>query len=102
MRLMSLFALGLCALCVVADETTDPFIWLEDVTGEKALAWVEAQNEESLAALQARPEFEGSKQHILEILNSDQRLAMPSYFGGQVYNFWRDGNHQRGFPIFVF
>ncbi|MCB1043975.1 MAG: S9 family peptidase [Acidobacteria bacterium] len=93
---MSLFALGLCALCVVADETTDPFIWLEDVTGEKALAWVEAQNEESLAALQARPEFEGSKQHILEILNSDQRLAMPSYFGGQVYNFWRDGNHQRG------
>ena len=36
---------------------TDPNLWLEEVEGEKALAWVRAQNERSLAELQADPRY---------------------------------------------
>ena len=33
----------------------DPYIWLEDVEGEEALAWVEEQNKESLGYLESLP-----------------------------------------------
>ncbi len=34
-------------------EDSDPFLWLEEVEGEKALTWVRAQNDRSLKILQA-------------------------------------------------
>ena len=42
----------------VAKEAADPFQWLEDVEGEKALTWVRGQNDRSLTVLQADPRFE--------------------------------------------
>ena len=35
----------------MADEPDDPFLWLEDVTGDRALAWVRERNAESTAEL---------------------------------------------------
>ena len=37
----------------------DPFLWLEEVGGEAALGWVQAQNERSLASLESDPRFDG-------------------------------------------
>ena len=37
--------------------TTDPYLWLEEVEGERALAWVREQNERSLAVLESDPRF---------------------------------------------
>ncbi len=34
-----------------AEDAKDPHLWLEDVTGEKALAWVKERNAESTAEL---------------------------------------------------
>ncbi|MEL7453335.1 MAG: hypothetical protein AAGJ50_08210, partial [Pseudomonadota bacterium] len=34
---------------------TDPYLWMEEVEGEAALAWVNTQNDRSLAAIQAEP-----------------------------------------------
>ena len=42
------------AAAPVAD---DPHLWLEDVLGDKALAWVRERNAESQGVLQARPRF---------------------------------------------
>ena len=36
--------LGFFASSALADDS-DPFLWLEDVTGEKALSWVRKHNE---------------------------------------------------------
>ena len=36
---------------------TDPHLWLEDVMGERALAWVRERNAATEAALMARPGF---------------------------------------------
>ncbi len=33
----------------------DPFLWLEDIEGERALSWVRAQNERSLKQLTSDP-----------------------------------------------
>jgi len=77
-------------------EPEDPFLWLEDVEGEKALAWVEEQNEVSLGYLEALPTFEPLYQRNLEIYNSDERIPTPAIRGKYVYNFWRDGDHVRG------
>ena len=48
----------------------DPFLWLEEVEGEKALEWVEEQNDISLAYLQALPNYQPIYERNLEIYNS--------------------------------
>jgi prolyl oligopeptidase len=78
------------------DPLGDPYLWLEDVEGEKALAWVEEQNRVSLGYLEALPSYEPLRQRNLEIYNSDERIAQPRMMGDYVYNFWRDADNVRG------
>ncbi|MEJ2383388.1 MAG: prolyl oligopeptidase family serine peptidase [Xanthomonadales bacterium] len=74
----------------------DPYLWLEEVEGDRALAWVEDQNDVSLGYLEALPTFEPLYERNLEIYNSDERIPMPAIRGAYVYNFWRDAEHVRG------
>jgi prolyl oligopeptidase len=60
------------------DFSKDAYIWLEDVEGEEALAWVEEQNAVSLGHLEALPVFAPLKERNLEIYNSDERIATPA------------------------
>ncbi len=80
----------------VAKEAADPFQWLEDVEGEKALTWVRGQNDRSLKVLQADPRFEDLQAKALTILEATDRIAMPSFRGGEITNFWQDGVNVRG------
>ena len=79
-----------------SEAVEDPYIWLEDVEGEEALNWVEAQNEVSVGYLESLPTFDELNDRNLEILNSDDRIASPGLRGDQVFNFWRDAANQRG------
>jgi prolyl oligopeptidase len=81
---------------VVAQEEADPYLWLEEVEGAKALAWVEQRNEASLGVLKAQPVFQETFDRTLEILNSDERIAYPSFRGKYLYNFWQDEKSERG------
>ena len=78
------------------DDFEDPYIWLEDVEGEEALNWVEAQNEVSVGYLESLPPFDELYERNLEILNSDERIASPGLRGDHVFNFWRDATNTRG------
>ena len=78
----------------IADE--DPYLWLEAVESENALAWARGQNQRSLQQLESHPLFEPIHDKALEILTSDDRIAYPSLMGGEIYNFWRDAEHVRG------
>ncbi|MYF69555.1 MAG: S9 family peptidase [Proteobacteria bacterium] len=78
------------------DAIEDPYIWLEDVEGEEALDWVEAQNEVSVGYLESLPTFDELNDRNLEILNSDDRIASPGLRGDHVFNFWRDATNTRG------
>jgi prolyl oligopeptidase len=81
---------------VWADESTDPFRWLEEVTGAKALSWVKERNALSTSELTQGPEFAALDQRLLKILDSKDRIPDISKHGALYYNFWRDDKHKRG------
>jgi prolyl oligopeptidase len=75
---------------------TDPYLWLEDVTGEKAIEWVKARNAKSQAKMEADPQFNALREDLLAILDSDARIPFVSKQGDYYYNFWRDKKNERG------
>ncbi|EWC63111.1 Prolyl endopeptidase [Actinokineospora spheciospongiae] len=79
-----------------ADTTNDPHLWLEDVTGEQALAWVRERNAEAVAALTGGERFETTRRRLREVLDADDRIAYPRRRGEHLYNFWQDAAHPRG------
>jgi prolyl oligopeptidase len=80
----------------VAALQADPFIWLEEVEGPRALRWVEEQNNRSVAALTSHPWYAPIYERTLQILDSRERIALPSILGESIYNFWQDADHPRG------
>jgi prolyl oligopeptidase len=75
---------------------TDPYLWLEEVGGEKPLAWARTQNAISQRELEAHPEFQSIRDRLLAILDSKERIPYVSKRGAHYYNFWRDARHVRG------
>lgn len=86
----------LVAAALAAESSTDPYLWLEDVHGPEALAWVDAHDARTLAALRADPRYEALHQEALAILESGDRLPLGQVHAGQVYSFWTDAEHVRG------
>jgi prolyl oligopeptidase len=83
--------------CRFAMADDDPFLWLEDIEGEKALAWVRGQNARTLAALEADPRYHRLYDATLAIITAEDRIPYPHFFGGAIVNFWQDSSHVRGF-----
>lgn len=79
-----------------AEVAADPHQWLEEVTGDKALAWVREQNAAAEAELAATPEFRRLEAELLAIYDSDERIPAVGKMGDYYYNFWRDQDHERG------
>ena len=105
MRARSLAAWLLCAaaatlpsLAMPAEALTpdDPYLWLEDVQGDKALAWVRERNAETLKQIAAREDFAPTRARLLEVLNSRDRIPMVARRGDWLYNLWQDADHKRG------
>jgi prolyl oligopeptidase len=76
--------------------TQDPFLWLEEVDGERALAWVKERNQATSEKYESRSDFKSIYQRSLAILDSKEKIVYPSVVGPNVYNFWRDEEHERG------
>src|SRR5687767_2622562 len=74
----------------------DPFLWLEEVEGERALTWVKEHNARTLGILQSDPRYARFEAAALKIAEATDRIAMPSFRGRMVYNFWQDPTHVRG------
>jgi prolyl oligopeptidase len=74
----------------------DPFLWLEDVHGARALDWVKTENARTLSVLEGDPRFAGLQTDALDIAEASDRIPSPSFIGGAVYNFWQDADHVRG------
>ena len=95
---LSLAALAVTGLAGTgaAPSDEDPFAWLENVQGEKALAWAKQHNAKSTAILEARPEYQPIYKRTLEILDSKEKIPSPRLLGDRIYNFWKDEAHERG------
>ncbi len=101
MRLSSLALLFSTAMATAAIAQTqapaeDPYLWLEDVTGEKALAWVKEQNADSKKVLETQPGFVDLRDDLRGILDSNVRIPYVNKQGDFYYNFWRDKTNPAG------
>ena len=77
-------------------EQPDNYRWLEDVWGDRSMAWVKAENAKTSAVLESDARFAELQDEALKIAESPDRLAIPRLQGGWVYNTWQDAQHVRG------
>ena len=89
-------ALVLCCVLLGADSANDPFLWLEDVHGTRAMAWVRAENAKTLAVLENDPNFPSLYADALRIAQASDRIPTPEFVQRSIYNFWQDDVHVRG------
>jgi prolyl oligopeptidase len=74
----------------------DPFIWLEDAHGARAMAWVEAENTKTAAVLENNALFDTLFKEARIIAEAKDRIPEPSVIDGKVFNFWQDAEHPHG------
>lgn len=104
MKKTAIVTASLATLALTACQTTNnavvkpdsDYLWLEEVQGEKPLAWVDAQNNKAFASLKSNPVYQQSYDENLKLLNSNDRIAYATQRGDYLYNFWTDKNNQRG------
>lgn len=78
-------------------DATDPYLWLEEVEGERAMEWVKAHNDRTFAVLQGDARYEPLHQQALEIVQAQDRIPSPGFtHDGHIDNFWQDAQHVRG------
>ena len=74
----------------------DPYIWLEDVSSPRSMAWVESHNATSTKLLEADPHYQTLYNQALTIAGAKDRIPAPRFLHGAIYNFWQDPEHLRG------
>src|SRR5271170_7495265 len=74
----------------------DPYLWLEDVHGEKPLAWVKQENAKTLQVLAADPDYAKDYDSVLKVLDATDRIPFGSLDHQYVFNFWQDAEHHKG------
>ncbi|MFD6154875.1 prolyl oligopeptidase family protein [Nocardia sp. NPDC060256] len=80
----------------VEQNVTDPYLWLEEVTDERALDWARAHNSVVVERFASSDRFSELEHRILDMLDTDTKIAYPGRRGSWLYNFWRDAEHPRG------
>lgn len=89
--------LAFAPFLLAAAATNDPYAWLEDIEGTRALDQVKAWNAETEKALTADPRFEQDRRRAREILDDEAQIAAPDeVMGDRVTNLWRDAANPRG------
>jgi prolyl oligopeptidase len=77
-------------------ETNDPFLWLENIYGVKAMEWVQAQNAKATTVLQADPDYQKDYEAILKVMDATDRIPFGELDHNHVFNFWQDAEHSKG------
>ncbi len=97
MKTLALSAFALLPLSLsMATDAPDPYLWLEDVSGDRALSWVREQNAVAQKALESLPDFKPINDRLLAIYDSHEKIPYVAKHGEFYYNLWRDAQHSRG------
>lgn len=73
----------------------DPYLWLEEVEGAEATAWVDAQTARTRERV-ADERWEADREALLVLLDRPDNLPIPTRRGGLIFNYWTDAEHPRG------
>jgi prolyl oligopeptidase len=93
---MATEAVGAASRTHAAQEGSDPYLWLEDVHGEKSMEWVKAQNARSTAILRADADYQADYEAILKVMDAADRIPYADLDHQWVFNFWQDAQHHKG------
>jgi prolyl oligopeptidase len=91
-----LFALLAAVPAFAVDAPADPRQWLEEIESSRALKWVKARDEKTLAELQADPRFKEVEADARAVVLATDRIPAPELRGRLIYNFWQDPKAVRG------
>jgi prolyl oligopeptidase len=73
----------------------DPYLWLEDIEGPRALEWVEAQNAATVK-LFSQGQAAADRDLLKTIFDRPENIPYPARVGGQLFNLWQDAANPRG------
>jgi prolyl oligopeptidase len=79
----------------IAAPDDDPYLWLEEVEGERALDFVDRQSRLTLEAFGGR-QFEMDRDTLAAIYDRSDNIPYVTRHGGLVYNLWKDAKNPRG------
>ncbi|MEP6607301.1 MAG: prolyl oligopeptidase family serine peptidase [Burkholderiaceae bacterium] len=74
----------------------DPYLWLEEVDGVRALDFARDASGRTLADLSQRREFAPIRDAVRDVLDSSERIPQIVKHGDWLYNFWQDRTNPRG------
>nr|WP_042181096.1 prolyl oligopeptidase family serine peptidase [Kibdelosporangium sp. MJ126-NF4]CEL14803.1 Prolyl endopeptidase [Kibdelosporangium sp. MJ126-NF4]CTQ96568.1 Prolyl endopeptidase (EC 3.4.21.26) [Kibdelosporangium sp. MJ126-NF4] len=77
-------------------EHDDPYLWLEEVTADDAMAWVRERNAETVAELTGSARFAELRDEIRAVFDADDRIPYIRRRGELLYNFWQTPANPRG------
>ncbi len=73
----------------------DPWLWLEDIEGERALAWVAAQNARTLGRF-GNGRFAADRDALAAIFDRPDNIPGITRRGGRLFNYWTDAANPKG------
>lgn len=73
----------------------DPYLWLEEIDGAEAVAWVERQNAVTLRRY-GDAGFARDRDALRVLLDSPDNLPYVRRRGAFLYNYWKDATNPRG------
>ena len=79
----------------IAAPDDDPYLWLEEVEGERALDFVDRQSRLTLEAFGGR-QFATDRDTLAAIYDRSDNIPYVTRSGGLVYNLWKDAKNPRG------
>ena len=75
----------------------DPYVWMEEIEGARALEWARAENARSLPQLQGDRRYAKLYEDALAIVTAKDRIPDVRFAGeGMLRDFWQDADHVRG------
>ncbi len=73
----------------------DPFLWLEDIEGEDAAAWVDERTAETLRRF-GGARYDQDRFALAALFDRPDRIPGVTRRGAFLYNVWQDAEHPRG------
>ncbi|MER9197159.1 prolyl oligopeptidase family serine peptidase [Mesorhizobium australicum] len=73
----------------------DPYLWLEDIEGERALDWTASQSARTLGHF-GGTQFERDRAALTAIFDRPDKTPQIKRHGHYLYNFWQDARNRRG------
>src|SRR6267142_1224014 len=79
----------------IASPDDDPYLWLEEIEGERALAFVAQQSRLTLERF-GDAGFAADRDTLAAIYDRPDNIPYVTRRGGFLHNLWKDANNPRG------